>query len=217
MLPTRLLRIALAIVLAAPLAAQQKATSTIQPWLAPGYPQLMVAAKKADRLAWQVYEEGKRNVWYAAAPDFRPRRLTSFNEDDGIELTNVSISDDGSVVTFIRGLGPNGQGWVANATADPDGQERAIWAVRTAGGPAWRVAEGSNPVLSPDGRWVLYLKEGQIYRASVTQTQTTNRMDKGDTPFIRAWGTSSNPTWSPDGSKIAFVSTRNDLMFFVLL
>jgi len=35
----------------------------------------MVAAKKADRIAWQVYEEGKRNVYFAAAPDFRARRL----------------------------------------------------------------------------------------------------------------------------------------------
>jgi dipeptidyl-peptidase-4 len=201
-------RLILALLLiAAPLGAQMP-KSSIQPWLAPGYPQFMVAAKKADKLAWQVYEEGKRNVWYAAAPDFKPRQLTSFKDDDGIELTNVSISDDGSVVTFIRGLGPNSQGWVANATADPDGQERAIWAVRTSGGPAWRVAEGGNPVLSPDGKWVLYLKEGQIYRASIAQTAATNKMDKGDTPFIRAWGTSSGPRWSPDGSQIAFVSSR---------
>jgi dipeptidyl-peptidase-4 len=201
-------RLAFAFLFFAASLSAQMPKSSIQPWLAPGYPQFMVAAKKADKLAWQVYEEGKRNVWYAAAPDFRPRQLTSFKDDDGIELTNVSISDDGSVVTFIRGLGPNQQGWVANATADPDGQERAIWAVRTSGGPAWRVAEGGNPVLSPDGKWVLYLKEGQIYRASIAQTAATNKMDKGDTPFIRAWGTSSGPRWSPDGSKIAFVSSR---------
>src|SRR3970040_1286406 len=100
--PARLFAVALcflAIALAAPLGtplAAQRHTPTIKQWLAPGYPQFLVAARKADKIAWQVYEEGKRNVYYAAAPDFRPRRLTSFLEDEGVEITNVSISDDGS-------------------------------------------------------------------------------------------------------------------------
>jgi dipeptidyl aminopeptidase/acylaminoacyl peptidase len=194
----------------------QRHTPTIRQWLAPGYPQFMVAARKADRIAWQVYEEGKRNVYFAAAPAFTPRRLTSFLEDDGTELTNVNISDDGSVVVFVRGLNPNNQGWVANPTANPDGAEQAIWAVRTSGGAAWRVAAGSNPVLSPDGRHVLFLRDGQIHRAAVFQTAGTSARDKGLTPFIRAWGTQSTPRWSPDGSKIAFVSNRNDHSYIAI-
>ena len=75
----------------------------------------------------------------------------------------------GQHVVFVRGHATNNVGWVANPTSDPDGAERAIWAARTrCAGPAWRLAEGSNPVLSPDGRSVLYMKEGQIYRARVT-------------------------------------------------
>lgn len=205
---------AVVILSSAPLFAQSK--PTIQQWLAPGYPQFMVAAKKADKIAWQVYEEGKRNVYFAAAPDFKAKRLTSFLTDDGTELTDVTISDDGSVVAFIRGLNPNGQGWVANPTADPNGAERAIWAVRTSGGPAWRVSQGSSPVLSPDGRSVLFLKDGQVYRAAVFQTAQSSKMDKGEEPFIKAWGSQSNARWSPDGSKIAFVTNRNDHSFIAI-
>ena len=73
------------------------------------------------------------------------------------------MSDDGSVVVFVRGHTLNREGWVANPTANPAGAERAFWAARTAGGAAWRLGEGTTPVLSPDGRTVVYAKDGQIY------------------------------------------------------
>ena len=35
--------------------------------------------------------------------------------------------------------------------------------MRTDGAGAWRLAEGGEPTLSPDGRIVAFAKEGQIY------------------------------------------------------
>jgi dipeptidyl-peptidase-4 len=205
---------ALAMLAASTAAAQHQ--PTIKQWLAPGYPQELAAAKRADKLAWQAYEEGKRNVFFAAAPDFKPRRLTNFLTDDGTDLTDVAISDDGSVVVFIRGSAPNREGWVANPSADPNGAERAIWAVKTAGGPAWRVTEGGNPELSPDGKWVLFTRDGQIYRAAVDKAAQTDSMSRGLKPFIKEWGSQSNPRWSPDGTRIAFQTNRNDHSFIAI-
>ena len=157
----------LAFCLAAPAVAQD--APAIGHYLGPAYPYELVSAAKADRIGWLAYERGQRNVYTAAAPDFRPVRLTRFLEDDGIDLTTLSISADGSVVVFVRGHTPNRNGWVANVTSDPAGAERAIWAARTAGGPPWRLAEGTAPVVSPDGRYAAYAKDGQIYRVRVTQ------------------------------------------------
>jgi dipeptidyl aminopeptidase/acylaminoacyl peptidase len=183
---------------------------TIDQYLSPGYPFALVAAKKADRIAWLAFERGRRNVYTAAAPGFTPARVTRHLEDDGIDLTDLRISHDGSTVVFVRGHAPNRSGWVANPLSSPDGATRTIWAVRTAGGPAWRIAEGGEPVLSPDGRAVLYVKEGQIHRATVSSVGPANPIDRGEKPLITAWGENGSPEWSPDGTKVAFVSNRSD-------
>ncbi len=200
-----------ALVAATALPAQK--VPTIEPFMSPASPLTLVSARKADRIAWMVYDRGLRNVYTAAAPDFKPVRLTNFLDDDGNDLTDVEISDDGSIITFVRGSAPNRFGWVANPSHSPDGAERAIWAVRSTGGAAWRVAVGAAPALSPDGRSVLFARDGQIYRARVVRTGVVTSMDTGGIPFIREWGRNGSPRWSPDGRKIAYVSERENHSF----
>lgn len=197
-----------------PVSAQQR--TSLESFFNVASPLQLTAAAAADRIAWTVYEAGLRNVYTAAAPAFEPVRLTSFMSDDGTDLSAVSLSDDGSIAVFVRGHAPNRDGWVANPMHDPAGSERAIWAVRTNGGAAWRVAEGAAPELSPDGSMVLYVKDGQIYRAHVTSTGTPDEYDRADKPLILAMGTQTSPQWSPDGSKITFVSQRGDHSFIGL-
>src|SRR5215831_14722317 len=114
--PLGLFLAVLAVVLSPALSAQRPSPTmahhqpTIASFLKPGLPIELVSARKVDRIAWIAYEEGKRNVFTAAAPTFAAVRVTSFLKDDGIDMTGVKISDDGSTVIFIRGSAPNRQG-----------------------------------------------------------------------------------------------------------
>ena len=201
------LALSLAIGYAPSLGAQGK--PTIEQFLSPASPLEITTAGKADRIAWITYERGMRNVYTAAAPSFTPVRLTRWLQDNGIDLTDVVLSDDGRLAVFVRGSAPNREGWIANPSHDPNGPERAIWAVSTSGTSAPRkLAEGTAPALSPDGRWVLYVKDGQIFRAPTTTPASPSKMDRGEEPFIEEWGSNGSPRWSPDGSRIAFVSMR---------
>jgi len=187
---------------------QDQGNFSIEDILSPGFPSNLVSARYANRIAWIENERGMRNVYTATPPEYDPVRLTSYLEDDGIDLTGLQISDDGKIVTFIRGHAPNREGWVANPSSNPRGGERVVWAMGTSGGSPWRVVAMRDYELSPDGRWVLYVNSGQIYRAPVNSG--LRPVEDGGTPFITNYGQNRDPVWSPDGGHVAFVSDRGD-------
>jgi len=95
------------------------------------FPDELVGAKSGSQVAWVVEDQGRRNVWTASGPDYKARQLTSYREDDGQEISSLSLSTDGAMAVYVRG-GDHGANWdrglPANPASQPDGGKVEIWA-----------------------------------------------------------------------------------------
>src|SRR5207249_9335998 len=78
----------------------------------------LVASPVGSAVAWAFNERGVRNVYVAEGPDFTARRVTSYTEDDGQELTQLSFSRDGKMIVYVRG-GDHGSNRQAEAPPNP--------------------------------------------------------------------------------------------------
>ncbi len=200
----RTLSVVLTLTVAPVLAVAQ--TFTLDQVMSAPFPSGMVSAPTGTRVAWIQNDEGERNIWVAEGPDFRGRQLTAYTGDDGQELGSLVFTPNGWRLVFVRGGAPNRQGEIPNPALFPDPAERAIWSIPFDGGDPKKLAEASGPAMSPQGDVVAY---------SLSQAVWTVPVDGSDEPTrqFSVRGRAASLRWSPDGSKIAFISNRGDHAF----
>jgi len=175
------------------------------------YPKSLTAASQTDQITWILNDQGVRNIWTTQAPDFNPVQLTHNTDDDGQPISQLVLTPDGANLVYVRGGSLNSAGEHPNPTSDPLGTEQAIWAISTKGGKSWKLAKGSNPVISPSGKEILFTYKDQIYVAFI-DTSMEDSIPNSQQLF-QARGSNNNPKWSPDGLKVLFVSDRKDHSF----
>ncbi len=134
------------------------------------FPTELHASSKGSKIVWAFDEQGKRNVYAAEGPDFKPRKLTNFSIDDGQEITSLSISDDGQWVVFVRG-GDHGSNWddelPLNPTGDLNPFKVQIASIPFTGGELKYLSEGDYPVIAPSSKTVSFIKSNQVWSASI--------------------------------------------------
>jgi dipeptidyl aminopeptidase/acylaminoacyl peptidase len=170
------------------------------------FPTGLTASATGARIAWSFDERGVRNVYVAEGPAFKARKLTAYSNDDGQEITSLSISNDGKWVVFVRG-GEHGSNWddniPINPSFSPEPFKVQIVSIPFTGGEAKVIAEGDEPAISPKSDVVVFPKGGQVMSVPLDGSSPAKSL-------LTTRGSVGSLTWSPDGSKFSFVSSRGD-------
>jgi len=173
------------------------------------YAAQLASAEQGDVIAWVRNVDGVRNIWMARGPGFAPLQLTQYTADDGQELTQLTFSPDGARLVFVRG-GDHDSNWPAegnlapNPDSSPQQPQTAIWTVPLTGGAPRKIDEGDEPAISTRGQ-LAYTKEHHVWSAPLDEGKPERLF------FDR--GANSDLRWSPDGSRLAFVSARGGYSF----
>lgn len=187
-------------------AAAQTGGPTLEQILSAPFPSEMLAAPSGGKLAWVQNARGVRNVWVAEPPEYRGRQVTRATRDDGQAVSGLEWTPDARTLVYLLGSGPNRQGEVPNPTSDPAGVELAIWRVSLDGGEPVKIGTGSGAAVSPKGDAVAFVRGGQIWTAPLDGSREPVQL-------VKARGGARSLRWSPDGSRLAFVSARGDHSF----
>ncbi len=173
------------------------------------FPTGLTTAETGTRMAWALNESGLRNVYVAEGPEFKARRLTGYLKDDGQAISSLSISKNGKWLVYIRG-GDFGSNWddakTVNPTFAPQPPKVEIWSFAFDGTEPILLGEGESPEISPLEDQVAFVNAGQIWTVPIDGSEKATKL-------FNARGSNGSPTWSPDGTKLAFRSNRSDHSF----
>ncbi len=192
-----------------PLAAQEP--FSIQEVMSAPFPEGLVSSPASGVVAWVYNEEGVRNVWAMAPGWAGPRKVTSYDEDDGQALSDLVVTPDGDFILYTRGGGPNPRGEIPNPRSWVEPAQRALWIIPVQGGEARELGQAGGVALSPDGERIAYTGSGGTLwtRELAHEAEPRKRADVRGSPRSLAW--------SPDGERLAFVSGRGDHAFVGIL
>jgi len=204
--------VAAAFAVSVPTAVAETKSFTIEQALSAPFTSELSAAPSRGRLAWVANIGGRRNLWVAdPAPDGKghvSRQITHYGEDDGQEIDTLCWTADAANIVYVRGDGAQGESHpVPNPALLPKGARQQLWEVSVEGGEPRLLGEGHAPAISPDGKQLAYTLKGQLWLLRLDDPKAKPEQ------LLQTRGTAENLRWSPDGSRLAFVSARGDHSF----
>jgi dipeptidyl aminopeptidase/acylaminoacyl peptidase len=131
------------------------------------------------------------------------RKLVSYGEDDGQDLSELALSRDGSLLSFVRGGPYNSKGEIPNPRSLKSPLQQQVWILNTdSPGEPRLLATGYAPQFAPDdGRLIWQTPRGVVSAPLLRKNGRLNDVGAGE--YILA-GAVSAPRFSPDGGRLAY-------------
>ncbi|NBT09211.1 MAG: S9 family peptidase, partial [Chitinophagia bacterium] len=180
---------------------------SIADYLAPAFPSDLVANHKGDAVAWVFNNKGSRNIYYGNPASNNFKAVTEYKGDDGIEIGSIVFSPNDDKIYFVRGNGNNSKGEPANPAQLQYTTEQNIYSLEIATGAIKKLAKGTGPVISPDGKLLIFTQGGKAWKINLTEESPTVK------PLFLSRGSISSLAFNTSGKQVLFVSNREEHSF----
>jgi TolB protein len=172
------------------------------------------------KIAFQFYDKNNFDIYYVDAK--KGKAITQVTYTDENEY-NPAWSDDGTMIIFEKGAPPrsfiqakdkNNKSLQYSLVQVTKNQ---LWLKNLQTGELKMLGEGSFPSISPDGKWIAFIKY-DLNKQKTAEVGTLWIMTiDGDSPrqlTTPDLGYATRPNWSPDGTKLVFQLTKKNKQDF---
>ena len=174
---------------------------TIEQVMSTSFPSGLITSSSGDMAAWIQNKNGVRNIFISDNGEEK-KKVTSFDTDDGQAISSLIFTPDHKSLFFVKGGAPNKKGEIPNSLSSPHKTKREIWQVNLESKALKLISEGTSPKLSHQGKVLVFIKEKQVWKVDLGT-------DKESEMVFSIRGRVGSLRWSPDDSKVAFVSSRS--------
>lgn len=165
-----------------------------------------VSSAKGPAFAWIVRQGDDSIIMFARGPVFKSTRLFTRADTDGQPVSSVKLSPDGRFVVF-----QTGESWghiVYNPANLVEPPKTTWWIMESrAGAKPVEIEGGAEPFFSPDGRRMVYGRQGDLWAIELGATSGT------PTLLAKGAGVFGSPIWAPDGSRFYFIQYRGSFAY----
>jgi len=174
---------------------------TIEQVMSTSFPSGLITSSSGNMAAWIQNKNGVRNIFISDNGQIK-KKVTSFTKDDGQAIGSLIFGPDNKYLFFVKGGAPNRKGEIPNSLSLPNITKREIWQLNLENKSLKLISEGSSPMLSHNGKILVFITKKQIWKVDLTA-------EKKSEMVFSIRGRIGSLRWSPDDSKLAFVSSRS--------